>query len=349
MRTIRTAAVPLIVFLLLAAVTPMQAQAQSDLSGTLIVANRTGGSVSLFDLDTNTEIARLPVGPQIPHEVAVSPDGRTAATGAYGGGNDPGRCVVLIDVAEARIRGSVDLGPVSRPHSLAFLPDGRRLVATMEAADRLALIDIATLAVVKTYPTGGREGHMVRVSSDGAYAYVASRGAEGTLSVISLWEDLAPIVIPTGNGAEGLAVSPDGTEVWVANRNAGSISIVNTATRQVSATLPAEQGAGRVEISAGGRVLVPNGTSARALDKYLTIYDLASRRQINQLSVGEADGGPGAFSILLLGERAFIADRALRSIALYDLVDLSLERTLAVDHPDPDGMAYSPIRVSVFD
>ncbi len=55
---------------------------------------------------------------------------------------------------------------------------------------------------------------MVRLSPDGARTFVSSRGAEGTLSVISLNSESAPVVIPTGAGAEGLAVTKDGREVW---------------------------------------------------------------------------------------------------------------------------------------
>ena len=44
--------------------------------GTLLVVNRhsEAGSVSFFDLETETEIARIPVGPGWPHEVSVSPN-----------------------------------------------------------------------------------------------------------------------------------------------------------------------------------------------------------------------------------------------------------------------------------
>src|SRR5688572_32309556 len=98
------------------------------LGGTLLVANRTGGSISLFDLTTGVEMARVPIGPAIPHEVAVSPDGRLALTGEYGPNDAPGQHVVIIDVAEGRRVGRIDLGPKSRPHSLVFLRDGRRAV-----------------------------------------------------------------------------------------------------------------------------------------------------------------------------------------------------------------------------
>lgn len=315
-------------------------------AGTLIVANRlpVGGSVSLIDLQTEAEIARLPIGPVIPHEVAVSPDGRWAITGEYGGAQNQGRRVVVIDIVNARIAGYVDLGPVSRPHSFAFMPDSRRVAVTMENADRIALVDIRALAVLRTFPTGGREGHMVRLSPDGAVAYVTSRGAEGTLSIVSLREDVPPVVIPTGEGAEGLAVSPDGTEVWVVNRAAGSITVVDTVTLAVVATVPAKLGAGRAEISAAGRVLVPNGAGGESLGRFLTVYDFASRRVTAEREFGE---GAGAFSIHVVGERAFVSDRAERSISIYDLTDLSPITTLATDHPDPDGLAYSPLRVGV--
>lgn len=321
----------------------------ADSQGTLIVANRTGGSISMIDLATDVEVARLPIGPAIPHEVAVSADGRWAVTGEYGGNGNPGRHVVVIDVVNARIAGRIDLGPNSRPHSLAFLPDGRRVVATMERADRIAVVDIENFAVLRTYPTGGREGHMVRLSPDGAYAYVASRGAEGTLSVIALREELPPVVIPTGAGAEGLAVSPDGTEVWVVNRAADSISVVNTGTLRVVATLPARPGAGRAEISAAGRVLVPNGSSAAEALKYLTVYDLGSRIVKQELPMNDGQRGQGGYSIHIAGERAFVADRAERSIAVYDLTDLSVVRTIATAHPDPDGLAYSPVRIAAME
>lgn len=316
-------------------------------SGTLLVANRAGGSVSMFDLDTGLEIARLPVGTRIPHEIAVSPDGRTALTGEYGGGDDPGRHLVVIDVVGARIAGRIDLGPDSRPHSLAFLPDGRRAVATMERSDRLALVDTADLSVLRTFATGGREGHMVRLNPSGEFAYVTSRGAEGTLSVISLREERPPIVIPTGEGAEGLAVMPDGTEVWVINRLARSISIVNTALNEVVETLAAREGGRRAEISAAGRVLVPSATSGQNPETYLTVYDAASRRV---LASRRADGGAGGFGVHIVGEHAFLADRQQRSIAFCALDDLAEPcEIIASGHDDPDGMVYSPLRVGVLE
>lgn len=318
-----------------------------EFEGTLLVANRQGGSVSLFDLATSVEIARIPIGPVIPHEVAVSPDGRWALTGEYGSGDDPGRHLVVIDIVNAHVAGRIDLGAQSRPHSMMFMPDSRRAVATMEQSDRIALVDIVDLTVLRSYPTGGREGHMVRLSPDARHAYVTSRGAEGTLSVITLSEELPPVVIATGRGAEGLAVTPDGAEVWVVNRVAETISIVDTGTFEVVETISARPGGRRAEISTEGRVLIPASSAAPATAKYLTIYDVASRRVIEELPINDGRPITGAFGIHIVGETAFATDRSAGSIAIYDLVDFPTARTLVTNHAAPDGLAYSPLRVAV--
>lgn len=333
--------------LLISLVTVTPAIAQTP-SGTLLVANREGGSVSFFDVESGVEMARLPIGPRIPHEIAISPDGRLALSSEYGPGDDPGQTLLVIDVASATYLGRIDLGPDSRPHSFAFLPDNRRAVATMEASDQLALVDVRSLEVLERFPTGGREGHMVRLSPDGETAYVTSRGAEGTLSVIDLSGGVPPVVIETGLGAEGLAVSPDGSEVWVLNRNAASISIVDTESLEVVATIDGPPYAGRAEITPAGRVLMPNGTSGEATQQYLTLYDLETR-EITALHPLRPEPGEGAFGIHVVGEVAFFSDRGTRTIAIYDLEQFPESQTLATDHEQPDGMGFSPIRLTVLE
>jgi YVTN family beta-propeller protein len=332
------------VALLLAALLSGAAQ---DSGGTLLVANRTGGSISLFDLATGVEMARVPIGPAIPHEVAVSPDGRLALTGEYGPNDRPGQHVVVIDVAEGRPVARIDLGPKSRPHSVVFMPDGRRAVVTLEQSDRIAVVDVVDRKVLRTYPTGGREGHMVRLSPDGARAFVTSRGAEGTLSIITLAGEAPPVVIPTGEGAEGLAVTPDGREVWVVNRIARSISIVDTRSLKVIQTIDVLPDARRAEVSRSGRVLVPQGGTDAAPAQYLSLFDSKSRVLVNRLAMHEGRKGGGGFGIHVVGERAFVSVRADRALFILDLDQFKARRTLTTGHDDPDGLAVSPVRVAV--
>jgi len=322
---------------------------QAQLDGTLVVANRAGGSVSLIDLPTGSEIARLPIGPTIPHETAVSPDGRFALTAEYGPNGAPGRYVVLIDIVGANIAGRLDLGAGSRPHSVRFHPDGQHAVATMQDADRIALIDLTSMRVVKSYPTGGREGHMVRLSPDGSRAYVTSRGAQGTLSVIFLDEDRPPVVIDTGAGAEGISVTPDGREVWVANRQIETISVIDTQRLEVVAEIPSRPFAGRVEIGPNGRAVAPNGGGGGGpILQYLRLFDVATHAMMDEVPLNDGVPGDGNFGVLVLGDAAFVSFPDAGTIRIFNMLDLSEPPVLlAAAHEAPDGMAWSPLRVGV--
>ena len=315
--------------------------------GTLLVANRSGGSVSFIDLTTGIEVARVPIGPVIPHEVHVSPDGRLALTTEYGPESNHGRHIVLMDVATASVVGRIDLGPNSRPHTALFLPDGRRAVATMQDSDQLALIDLETMAMVRTYPTGGREGHMVRLSPDGSRAYVTSRGAEGTLSVIFLNEERAPVVIETGLGAEGLDVTADGSEVWVANRSETSIAVVDTESLEVVATLDSRPFAGRIEMGPQGHAIVPNGGRGSTVPQYLRLWDVKTRRMITEVPLRDGEPQGGNFGVLIHDGMAFASDPNGGTIQVFELDGLTDRRLLVVEHEAPDGLAWSPIRVAV--
>jgi YVTN family beta-propeller protein len=312
----------------------------------LLVANRSGGSVSLVDLSTETEIARLPIGPVIPHEIAASPDGRWAVTGEYGGGNNPGRHLVVIDVEAAEITARIDLGPDSRPHSIAFLADSRRVLATMEQSDSLTLVDIVDREVLRVWPTGGRDSHMVRLAPDQTRAYVASRGGEGTLSVIWLNDDRPPAVIPTGAGAEGIAVSPDGTEIWVANTGDQSITIVDAETLEVSATIEGPA-VNRIEFLPNGQAVIPGSASADDSTRQLTVYDGLSRQVARRVELRDASAAGTGVRLLAADAMLFLADSASNEISMLDPAAGSGPVRIVIDTDNPDGMAWSPLRVQV--
>jgi hypothetical protein len=319
------------------------------LDGTLLVVNRNGGSISFIDLAADVEIARAPIGPIIPHEIAVSPNGELALTGEYGPEDRHGRHVVLLDVASASVMARIDLGPNSRPHSVRFLPDNRHAVATMQDSDQLALIDLQTRRVVRRYPTGGREGHMVRLSPDGSRAYVTSRGAEGTLSVIYLNEQRPPTVIATGMGAEGMDVTADGAEIWVANRREETISVVDAESLEVVATLASRPFSGRIAMGADGYAIVPNGGGQSApVPRFIRLWDVRSRTLITEVP-HEGEPFEGNFGALIHDGMAFVADPGEGRISMYAIDGLRGKSVLLDHHDAPDGMAWTPVRVSVME
>ncbi len=318
--------------------------------GTLLVANRQAGagSVSFFDLETETEIARIPIGPGWPHEVAVSPDGRLALTAEYGQ-QDPGRRLVVLDIPSASVLGRIDTGAGTKPHDSVFLPDNRHAVVTMETQDLLAIVDVTTLSVVRTYPIGdtAREGHMIRLSPDGSRVYVGGRLGEGTVSVVYLDEDREPTVIQTGIGAEAITVTPDGGSVWVINQDENTISIIDPEALVEVGKFEAATQPRRLSNLPGGRMAVVNGNSETA---GILIYDTETRSVLHELPIPGDEVGAGGFGFFAVDNTGFVSTRLDGRILVYDFANPENEpRTLVVGHDTPDGMAWTPLRVDVFD
>ena len=317
--------------------------------GTLLVVNRhsQAGSISFFDLETETEIARIPIGPGWPHEVAVSPDGRLALTAEYGE-NDPGRRVVVIDIPSARVLGSIDMGPGSKPHDSVFLPDNRHAVVTLETQDRLAVIDVETLSVVRTYSIGdaAREGHMIRLSPDGNRVYVGGRLGEGTVSVVYLDEAREPTVIQTGLGAEAITVTPDGGAVWVINQDENTISIIDPEGLVEREKFEAATQPRRLANLPGGRMAVIYGNRETV---GIRIFDTRTREVLHDLAIPGDGVGAGGFGFFAVDDVGFVSTRLDGRILVYDFADPEAPpRTLAAGHETPDGMNWTPLRVDVF-
>jgi YVTN family beta-propeller protein len=168
------------------------------------------------------------------------------------------------------------------------------------------------------------------------------------LSVIFLDEDRPPVVIDTGPGAEGISVTPDGREVWVANRQEESISVIDTASLKVVAEIPSRPYAGRVEIGNNGIAVAPNGGGGgEPVPQYLRVFDVARHSVVDEVALHEV-AGDGNFGVLILGESALVADPDDRSIRIFSLRNLhDAPIVLASAHESPDGLAWSPLRVGV--
>jgi len=68
------------------------------------------------------------------------------------------------------------------------------------------------------------------------YAYIPSANT-AAVSVIDLVANKTIATVPVGLGPMGVAVSPDGTKVYVTNQQSGSVSVINTATNITVATV----------------------------------------------------------------------------------------------------------------
>jgi YVTN family beta-propeller protein len=143
--------------------------------------------------------------------------------------------------------------------------------------------------------------------------------------------------VKVGNGSEGFDVSPDGKEIWVANSQDGTISIITVASKSVTDTIAANvPGANRLKFTPdGARVLVSS-----LLTGELTILESATRKEIKRLKLGHGNAG-----ILVQpdGERAFVACSPDNYIVVINLKSLDDVGHIDVGQ-NPDGLAWAARR-----
>lgn len=203
----------------------------------IFVTNFGGASVSVVDTATMHVTATIPV-PARPHGIAIAPDGRWVYVACVEGGS-----VAVLDAATRVQVGTIALPVGAKPYAVAVSRDGRYLYVPDNFAARLFVIDIAARRVVGAVAIGLRAALVAR-SADGATLYVTN-GASGTVSVLDLAAN--PIhprlraTISVGAYPHGLALTPDGRYLVVANNLGKNLSVIETATDQVVATVPAEK------------------------------------------------------------------------------------------------------------
>jgi YVTN family beta-propeller protein len=227
--------------------------------GSVLWVNNTEG-YSLTPINPRTGKAGRPVPVADPYNLYFTPGGRYALVMAEGLGRIDFRAPHSM-----RWLHSMQV-PCSGVNHMDFTADGRYAVASCEFSAQLLRIDLARRAVTGTLRLGVatdmarvRGGAMpqdVRLSPDGRTFYVADMIADGVWLI-----DAARFrkigFIHTGLGAHGLLISRDARHLFVSNRNAGSISVISTATLTVVHTwrIPGGGSPDMGGISANGKVM----------------------------------------------------------------------------------------------
>jgi YVTN family beta-propeller protein len=91
-------------------------------------------------------------------------------------------------------------------------------------------------------------------------AYITNSDTVGTVSVINTATNSVTATITVRQGPVGVAVSPDGRKVYVANGGSGTVSVIDTATNAVTAEITVGVEPSGVAVSPdGSKLYVANG------------------------------------------------------------------------------------------
>ena len=169
--------------------------------------------------------------------------------------NNGAQSVSAIDPAADVVVGTSTVG--ANPTGVAASADGRRVWVANAASDTVSALDAAAGTVVATIAVGDNPTALA-VSPDGTRLYALGAAGVDVVDVAS-GAVVASVALPSGNGG-GIAVSPDGSEVWVA---AGPVTVIDAASNAVVASfLPEAAPVQDVSNNALGVAFSPDGTRA---------------------------------------------------------------------------------------
>ncbi|MFC9927814.1 YncE family protein [Streptomyces sp. NPDC127190] len=334
----------------------------------LAVVSQSGPTVSFFDAADDRHRGSVEVLAE-PHELCFDPQQRLLwCTSAYRSGyyhaNSGRRTeVTVIDPDARRIVEVIDLAPEHGPHGLALDPARHRLYVSVEgSAERpggVVVIDTRTRRPVGRIDTGAPGPHWFAIDPAGRRGYATNKEAP-FVSVVDLEQGamIAKVEVP---GSEGLAVSADGTQVFVAapyagfagtdeERPAPGIRVIDTRTASVVGVLPTRSVCLPVHLTMTGRLLAgelcmtpdPMYRLGQHLPGRLTVFAADTHERLGEVEVGQ---GPLTIGSSPDGRLAYVACVASSTV---DIVDLDTLRTVSrLDlakrgEPGAHGLAYIP-------
>jgi YVTN family beta-propeller protein len=270
------------------------------------------GAVSSINTSTNTLISTVFLSGDDPTGITIMPDGSKLYVSNWGSGT-----VSVIDTVAMSLIATVDVGGADRPFlsGIAVSPDGSRVYASSVGPlgiGSVSIIDTATSSITGAAPIDVLDPSGIALAPDGSKLYVVGvldeePPAGSAVDVIDTGTNtlLTTIALGSGNfGIFGLAVSPDGTKLYVStstNANggqpypSGAVSVIDLTTDSVIATVPLPS------YMPFGLAVTPDGTKVYVANHYndtVAVIDTAtnSLRRF-QIHVG---GFPTAFGDFII-------------------------------------------------
>lgn len=329
--------------------------AESTPREALLVLSKGDHTLAVVDPVSFKIVAKAPSGDD-PHEVVASSDGKFAYISNYGGGSL--NTLTVVDLMAKKTVKTIDLGGMRGPHGLDYA--GGKVWFTAEAAKAIGSYDPAKDVIDWIMGTGQERTHMIIVTPDLKRIYTTNVNGP-SVSIIEKstrvtggsprrlddkkgpppprgpvtpnWEQ---VVVPVGPGAEGFDVSPNGRELWTANAQDGTVTVIDLATKKVTETFDAKvPGANRLKFTPDGKYVFMTSLNGSGV----AILNAATHKESKRF----ANRGAAGIQMEPNGSRAFIASTTEGYVAVVDLKTLEITHKIDVG-PNPDGMAWSTVK-----
>ena len=252
----------------------------------LFATVETDHTLRMIDSATRQTVGTVEVSGR-PNQCAVTPDGKYVAVPIRDGDR-----VDIIDVAQQKI---VKTLPIKEPHNALNTGSNRYIYVSSMGSHEIDLIDLEKMDFIAHIPAGGRP-RPYTVSSDGKIMYVAVADLHGFVIVdVPGQKVIERVEIPAQHETlrklqyetpdtltHGLALTPDGDELWVSSLKDDAMYIYDVKAKRVTGQVSTGEGPNWI-------VFTPDGKYAcisNADTDDVSIIDTKTRSQVTRVKVG---------------------------------------------------------------
>ncbi len=296
-------------------------------SPALLILEKSDNTLAIVDPASLKIVGRAPAGPD-PHEVESSAGGKLAYISNYGGSDSSLHTISVVDLTAQKPLPPIDLGALYSPHGLVFA--GGKLYFTAETNKVVGRYDPATqsIRVFSSNVSSGSISVIEQVSAPLPGFGPPPGAPRKTWRVTN---------VPAGHGSEGFDLSSNSTEIWAANAQDGTVTVIDVATKKPTQTSPIPVRGNRLKFTPDGKRVLVSGSPSGSSAANLVILDAVSHKEVRTFDLG---GGSAGILIVPDGSRAFIAVSAKDKVAVANLRTLEIDGYIATGK-GPDGLAWA--------
>lgn len=306
------------------------AQHPDNLTGTVIVLNKSGNDASFIDLASGETVATLPTG-RGPHELIVSDDGRWAIGTDYAGGNS----LTVFDVENLQVNKTIDLQDYPRPHGILFLPGQEEVIVTSEASQKLVIVNVHSGEIVSDISSNQQGSHMVALSEDGSTAYTSNGGAD-SVSVIDVPGGSFSRTMDVPDGPEAITSNKSGSEIWVGSNDEAVVTVFSRDDAKIIAQWSGFEWPYRILLTDDEQFAVVPDLGKEVL----RFFDAQTKSELG--SIDMQGMGPQGVTLYFDDRTLFLALSGQNKVLVIDIESREVLGEYQTGNA-PDGIGYSPL------
>ncbi len=222
-----------------------------------------------------------------PNQCAVTPDGKYVAVPIRDGDS-----VEIIDTTQQKVVKSL---PIKEPHNALNTGSNRYIYVSSMGSHEVNIIDLEKMDYSAHIPVGGRPRPYV-VSPDAKTMYVATANLHGFMIVdLTGHKEPQKVELPSHNPTlrkleyetpdtltHGLALTPDGSELWVSSLLDNCMYIYNVKSGKVTGKVPTGIGPNWIVFTPDGKYACISNTDTDDV----SIIDVSTKQEVTRIKVG---------------------------------------------------------------